>query len=168
MPDQVGIVFNEETLGVPTYSHGDGHATAWGHANLQRFAGRRVVTLAVGTGVGCGFVQEGRIWSGPRGEYPRVNDLPSKLGKTYEELLGGQHLTKEPTEQQKADAVLALEGSVSALQGLYYPEDIVIAGSVGLCDWIRPHVERLGLIPSPFDHDAGLYGAAALALFPSH
>lgn len=29
MPDQIGIEFSERTLGVKTYAHGDGHATAW-------------------------------------------------------------------------------------------------------------------------------------------
>ena len=31
---------------------------------------------------------------------------------------------------------------------------------------LRPHLDRLGAIASPFGTDAGLYGAAALALFP--
>jgi len=166
MHDQIGIEFSERTLGVPTSAHGDGHATAWAHACLPQFAGRRVATLALGTGVGCGFVESGRIWAGRRGEYPRVNDLPSASGKSYEELLGGQHLTKEPTEEQKTNAVAALHGAVNALRTLYFPDDIVIGGSVGLSDWLRPHLDELGLIPSPLDHDAGIYGAAALALYP--
>ncbi|AIE85640.1 putative N-acetylmannosamine-6-phosphate 2-epimerase [Fimbriimonas ginsengisoli] len=166
MADHVGIVFSEETLGIPTFAIGDGHATAWGHANLPRFAGRRVATLAIGTGLGAGFVQEGKIWAGRRGEYPRVNDLPAPGGKTYEELLGGIHITKEPTQEAEARAILALESALKAVSDLYFPDDIVIAGSVGLSPWLAPHLHRLGAIPSPFDHDAGLYGAAAVALFP--
>ena len=81
MPDHVGIVFDEENLGVSTFAYGDGHASAWGSANLPQYAGRRVATLALGTGVGCGFVQQGAIWSGRRGEYPRVNDLPAAGGR---------------------------------------------------------------------------------------
>lgn len=166
MPDHVGIVFDEENLGVPTYAFGDGHASAWGSANLPQYAGRRVATLALGTGVGCGFVREGKIWCGRRGEYPRVNDLPAVGGASYEELLGGLHLTKEPTEAQKADAIRALEGAVKALNDLYFPDDIVVCGSVGLSPWLTPELERLGATVSPFGSDAGLYGAAALALFP--
>jgi N-acetylmannosamine-6-phosphate 2-epimerase/N-acetylmannosamine kinase len=166
MPDQIGIEFSEDTLGVPTYAHGDGHASAWGHACRPEFAGLRVATLALGTGVGCGFVQEGRIWAGRRGEYPRINDLPAPAGASYEGLLGGINLTREPTEGQKAQAILALEGALKALRDLYFPDAIVVCGSVGLSPWLAPHVERLGAIPSPFSADAGLFGAAALALFP--
>ncbi len=166
MPDHVGIVFDEENLGVPTFAFGDGHASAWGHANLPQYAGRRVATLALGTGVGCGFVQDGRIWSGRRGEYPRVNDLPAEGGASYEKLLGGLNLTKDPTDAQKADALKALEGAIKALRDLYFPDDVVVCGSVGLSAWLAPELARLGADVSPFGADAGIYGAAALALFP--
>lgn len=165
MPDQIGIEFSETTLGAPTFAHGDGHAQAWGHACLPQFAGRRVATLALGTGVGCGFVRDGEIWAGRRGEYPRINDLPGPGGRSYEDLLGGINLTRTPTDAQQADAVLALEGALKALQDLYFPDDLVVSGSVGLSPWLSPHLERLGAKPSPFGTDAGLYGAAALALF---
>ncbi len=167
MPDQIGIVFDAEAMGVPTFAHGDGHAAAWGHACLSQFAAKRVATLSLGTGVGCGFVQNDQIWCGRRGEYPRINDLPTAGGKTYEDLLGGMNLTKEPTDAQRASAVEALEGAVKALQDLYFPDEIVVCGSVGLSPWLAPHLERLETVPTPFGSDAGLYGAAALALFPS-
>jgi N-acetylmannosamine-6-phosphate 2-epimerase/N-acetylmannosamine kinase len=167
IPDHVGLEFSARTLGVPTVAWGDGHATAWAHACLPQFAGRRVATLAIGTGVGCGFVQQGAIWAGPRGEYPRINDLPATEGGSYEDLLGGIHLTATPTDEQRARALIALEGAVAALRGLYFPDDLVLAGGVGLSDWLAPEVARLGAIPSPLGHDAGLYGAAALALFHS-
>jgi putative N-acetylmannosamine-6-phosphate epimerase len=168
MPDQIGIEFSERTLGVPVFAHGDGHATAWGHACLPEFAGRRVATLAIGTGLGAGFVECGRIWSGRRGEYPRVNDLPTADGRTYEELLGGIHITKQAGEEQQARSVQALEGALKAVRDLYFPDAVVVCGSVGLSPWLAPHLERLQAVPSPFGHDAGLYGAAALALFPSY
>jgi putative N-acetylmannosamine-6-phosphate epimerase len=166
MPDHVGTWWNEQTLGVPTAVHGDGHATAWAHACLPQFAGKRVATLAIGTGVGCGFVEQGRIWSGRRGEYPRVNDLPTAEGGTYEELLGGISLTSDPTDEQQKRAVIALEGAVKALHDMYFPDSIVIAGGVGTSPWLAPHVERVGAHLTPFGHDAGLHGAAALALYP--
>jgi len=166
MPDHIGIRFDEATLGVPTFAHGDGHATAWGHANLPRFAGRRVATLAVGTGLGAGFVADHRIWCGRRGEYPRINDLPAPGGKTYEELLGGIHISATPSEEAQEAGRQALRGAVQAIRDLYFPDDIVIAGSVGLSDWLREETQKLELVPSPFGTDAGLYGAAALARFP--
>jgi putative N-acetylmannosamine-6-phosphate epimerase/predicted NBD/HSP70 family sugar kinase len=166
MPDQIGIEFSSMTLGLPTFVHGDGHATAWGHACLPQFAGRRVATLALGTGVGCGFVADGQIWSGRRGEYPRINDLHTSTGQTFEELMGGIHLANQSDEAYKPVAITALEEALFAIRNLYFPDDIVIAGSVGLSDWMRPNLAKLGVLASPFGVDAGLYGAAALALFP--
>ena len=168
MPDHIGIKFDRETLGVPTFAHGDGHATAWGRANLPQFAGRRVATLAVGTGLGAGFVQDHRIWCGRRGEYPRINDLPAPGGKTYEELLGGIHISAEPSKDAQEQGRIALRGAVQAIRDLYFPDEIVIAGSVGLSDWLREETQKLELIPSPFGTDAGLYGAAALARYPNY
>ena len=165
MPDHVGTVWTSGTLGVPVVAHGDGHATAWAHACLPRYAGKRVATLAIGTGVGCGFVESGRIWSGRRGEYPRVNDLPTAEGRTYEELLGGVSISASPSEEQQAMGVKALEGAVKALRDLYFPDAVVIAGGVGTSPWLAPHVERVGAELTPFGGDAGLYGAAALALY---
>jgi len=165
MPDHVGIVFNEESVGAKTIAWGDGHATAWAHGCLPEFAGKRVATIAIGTGVGCGFVCEGKIWCGPRGEYPRLNDQPTKEGPSYEELLGGIHLTKTPTDEQKSKAVIALKEAVNALQSFYFADSIVIGGGVGLSDWLAPQLADDGLLASPFGPDAGLYGAAALALF---
>ncbi len=166
MPDHAGIVFNEESLGVKTFAIGDGHATAWGHACLPQFAGLRVATLAIGTGLGAGFVQHGRIWAGRKGEYPRINDLPTRTGQTYEKLLGGINLGKEPTLEQQTQAVEALEDAVLAVRNLYFPDAILIGGSVGLSDWMAPHLARLEVVPSPFGTQAGLFGAAATALFP--
>ena len=95
-----------------------------------------------------------------------MNDLPTLMGKTYEELLGGIHLSPSPSDEQKSHAVHALEGAVKAVRDFYFPDVLVLAGSVGLSDWIRPHAQRLECEVSPFGHDAGLYGAAALSLFP--
>lgn len=166
MPNHIGIEFSESTLGVKTFAHGDGHATAWGHAQTPEFAGLRVATLALGTGVGCGLVDSGRIWCGRRGEYPRVNDLPTSHGKTYEELLGGIHLTREPSQAQIDDASRALDGAVKAIRDFYFPDVVVIAGSVGLSPWLAPRVKDNEAVVSPFGPDAGLFGAAALALYP--
>ena len=165
MPDHVGVHFDAEKIGVPTIAWGDGHATAWAHACIPELAGKRVATISIGTGVGCGFVQNMKIWAGPRGEYPTLNDLMTKEGKSFEDLLGGAHLTRTPTDEQKANAVSALHQAVAVMNGLYFADSIVVGGGVGLSDWMRPHLEDLGLIPSPLGTDAGIYGAAALTLF---
>ncbi len=168
MPDHIGSIFDEETFGLPTRALDDGLATAWGHACLPEFAGKRVATLAVGTGVGCGFVETGRIWMGPRGEYSHVNDLPLVNGQTCESVLGGRSLGPDASEEDKALAEQALRMAVRAIRTMWFPEEIVIGGSVGLSSWIQPTVVELGLRPSPFGGDAGLFGAAALILFPPY
>jgi len=166
MPDHIGIEFSERTLGLPTKAHGDGHATAWGHACHPRFAGRRVASIALGTGVGCGFVENGRIWAGRHGEYPRLNDLPTSTGKTFEDVLGGLNLSSSPSQEQRTAALEAFEEAVFAIRNLYFPDVIVVAGSVGLSDWMKPELARMEVEASPFGTDAGLFGAAALALYP--
>jgi len=167
IPDHVGSVFNEETLGVPTIALNDGLATAWGHACLPQFAGKRVATLALGTGVGCGFVAEGRILMGPCGEYPRLNDLPTQGGKTFEQLLGGASLSPSPTPEQIKQALAAFFQAGIVLQEMYFPDQIVCCGAIALTDWIAPYLQSPGLSLTPFGQDAGLYGAAALVLYPS-
>jgi N-acetylmannosamine-6-phosphate 2-epimerase / N-acetylmannosamine kinase len=166
VPEHVGSVFHAETLGVPVMALNDGLATAWGHACLPLWAGKRVATLALGTGVGCGFVAEGRIWMGPRGEYPRLNDLPSADGDRYERLLGGAALTEEPSLEDQARAAKAFLQAALTLQEMLFPDQIVVCGGVGLSPWLRPWLGSPGLSASPFGEDAGLYGAAALAFFP--
>jgi putative N-acetylmannosamine-6-phosphate epimerase len=165
MPDHVGLRFDEATFGIPVFASGDGHATAWGHACLPNFAGLRVATLALGTGVGCGFVASGKIWCGRRGEYPRINDLRARGGSTFEELLGGFHLGSEQSAEYRAVARTALADAAQTIRDLYFPDFIVVAGSVGLSDWMSESVSESGLVRSPFGGDAGLFGACALALF---
>jgi len=166
MPDHVGMVFDSATYGLPTRALDDGLATAWGHACLSQFAGKRVATLAVGTGVGCGFVADGRIATGPRGEYSHVNDLPLVNGETCEKALGGRFLGSDASDEDKAVAEQALRVAIQAIQTMWFPEEIVIGGGVGLSSWMQPTVVELGLKPSPFGGDAGLFGAAALVLYP--
>ena len=133
----------------------DGLATAWGHACLPQYAGRRVATLTLGTGLGFGFVANGQIHMGDRGEYARLNDLAGPSGPSFEEVLAGNQ--RFPPEVRRE----AAQRAVAAIRNLFFPDAIVLSGGVGL------H-EDLGLeLPSsPFGEDAGLYGAAALALFP--
>ena len=166
IPDHIGSVFSEATLGVPTVALNDGLASAWGHACLPQYAGKRVATLALGTGVGCGFVADGKIQMGPRGEYPRLNDLPGPGGSTFEEMLGGAALSAEPTVSQKSTALQAFLQAGIVLQEMYFPDQIVVCGAVGLSEWLSMYLQSPGLSASPFGIDAGIYGAAAMVLFP--
>lgn len=171
IPDNVGTNFR--VLAPSVAALNDGLATAWGHSCLPEYSGRRVATLALGTGVGCGLVDRGRIWMGRQGEYPRLSDLATESGQSFEELLGGAQLGTKPSHAAHAKANEALHSALDTLVHLYMPEVIVLCGGVGLADWLdfRSAVASMKasgveLVRSPFGADAGLYGAAALALLP--
>lgn len=163
LPGHVGSVFSKATLAVPVRALNDGLATAWGHACLPEYAGGRVATLALGTGLGCGLVADGRPVCGPRGEYPRLNDLPAAGGRSFEDLLGGAALSPNPSEEAQRRAVEALESACEMVRALWLPDAVFVGGGVGLSPWMRPHLTRLGLVASPLGENAGLIGAAALA-----
>lgn len=159
IPNHVGTHFAFE--GVRSVALNDGLATAWGHAMHPDFAGKRVATLALGTGVGCGCVDRGEIMMTPDGNYPRLNDL--QLGdQSFEDLLGGAALSPSPSEDQRRKAQIAAEQAYAMIQNLLLPDVIVLCGGVGLAPWLQ----MPGAVPSPYGHEAGLYGAAALALYP--
>jgi len=161
IPYHIGSEFSENTLGVSTIALNDGLATAWGHACLPQFAGKRVATLALGTGVGFGLVDRGRIYMGAHGEPSHLNDQYTSGAKTIEEILGGAALGNEINDSEIALATEAAKQALQTVRTLFHPDEIVICGGVGLADWLD-----LGVPKSPFGPDAGLYGAAALALFP--
>ena len=163
IPGHQGSIFSEVTLGVPTQALNDGLATAWGHACHPDFAGSNVATLALGTGVGAGMVRDGKLIHGKRGEYPRLNDVMTLLGRTIEDLLGGAGLSPNPTQDQQEDAIVAFETAVKLIREMYYPDYIVVCGGVGLSPWLAPHRERLNCKPSPYGTEAGLYGSMWLA-----
>jgi predicted NBD/HSP70 family sugar kinase len=162
IPGHVGTDFS--SLAPEVFALNDGLATAWGHAWHPTFAGLKVATLALGTGVGCGFVSDGNLLMGRRGEYSRLNDHPSAGGDTYENLLGGAALSRHPGETQRRAAQAALEAAVSAIRGLYLPDVVVICGGVGLAEWL---VLPEGVVRTPYGEQAGLWGAAALARYPA-
>lgn len=162
IPEHVGTVYSERSLGVATLALNDGLATALAHARHPAFAGRRVATLALGTGVGAGFVADGELVRGPRGEYPRLNDLPLPGGGTIEEALGGAALTPDPSAEAKARAIEAFRLASTVLRETLYPNVIVVGGAVGLSPWLRQHFQS-DEVPSPFGLDAGLEGAMSLA-----
>jgi len=130
------------------------------------------VVMAIGTGLGYGHVREGKIVMGSHGEYSRLNDLPGPGNNTFEELLGGAGLTPNPTDQQKEMANRAAEHALRMISTLLFPDVIVVCGTVGMQPWLNlelPEKEGWPNVPvvrSPLGADAGLYGAAALALYP--
>ncbi len=158
IPNHVGTRFEFE--GFETIALNDGLATAWGHACLPVFAGRRVATLALGTGVGFGLVDRGRLLMGPDGEYPRFNDVVLG-GGSIEEVLGGAALGARASPEARAAATQAAIAALALIRALMLPDAVIVCGGVGLAPWLG-----LDALRSPYGEDAGLYGAAALAIWP--
>jgi hypothetical protein len=104
---------------------------------------------------------------GPRGEHPRLNDTPTRDGRNFEQLLGGASLTPNPSSAQISEANEATIQACRLVKELYYPDAIVLAGSVGLAEWLElPNDPSVRIERSPYGPDAGLIGAGLLALYP--
>jgi len=160
IPDYVGTDFRAMLPEFDVVALNDGLATAWGHACWPAWSGKRVATLALGTGVGCGLVDRGHVFMGPAGGYPRLNDVP--VGShTFEELMGGAALTPNPTLDQINQANHAAQSALNLVKELYYPDVVVVCGGVGLAPWLELDAER-----TPYGENAGLMGAAQIAATP--
>jgi putative N-acetylmannosamine-6-phosphate epimerase/predicted NBD/HSP70 family sugar kinase len=154
-------------LDAQTFAINDGLAQAWGHACYPLFAGKTVATLALGTGVGTGCVHRYQFVPFRRGYPSGINDVFTKNGTTIEECCGGKVLGEDPTAEQREAAIVAAREAVRVIESVYAPDAIVVSGGVGLKQWMLEALTEHELVqPTPFGHDAGLYGAAALALFP--
>lgn len=164
IPDYINQSF--QIPGFQTVALNDGLATAYGHACHPAFAGQRVATLTLGTGVGAGIASLHKIETDAQGDYPRLNDLPFQ-NTTLETLLGGLNLTADPTLQQQKAALQALDFAIQILQ-TSFPDTIILGGGVGLSPWVQDHIKRHHptILPSPYGPDAGLHGAGWLALMP--
>lgn len=148
----------------------DGLATAWGHARWPESAGRRVATLALGTGVGAGVADGFDVQMHPSGDYPRLNDLAFGEGElSVEDVLGGLNLGRNPTPEQQSRAIMAAHRALQALL-ITMPERVVVCGGVGRQPWLQSGLQAMSpntrLTASPFGEDAGLVGAGMLAMWP--
>jgi len=153
----------------------DGLAAAWGHGCHPQFAGMRVATLALGTGVGAGVVHRNRILTDASGSYPRINDAYVSTGKTIEQTLGGfylGHKLEQTLEFKSAHNLFIVDAAQVAINLIndQFPDVIVICGGVGLSDWFQAAIPTLAsrcpLVTSLYGEHAGLTGAAALQIFP--
>jgi putative N-acetylmannosamine-6-phosphate epimerase len=151
IPDNLGRRY--AWPGVTTRALNDGLASAWAHAHLPGLAGARVLTVAVGTGLGAGLVADHRLDIGAGGAYPRLNEAMSSDGRAFEARLCG------PEPDLSAAPELA-----ALCAGVFRPDAVVLCGGRGAS---AAFAERWpGATVSPFGQDAGLHGAAALAARP--
>jgi putative N-acetylmannosamine-6-phosphate epimerase len=162
--------FNFDNMYLSVRAINDGLATAWGHACHPNFAGTRVATLALGTGIGAGIVDRNRILTDKHGNYPRINDAFLPFGQTIEQTLGGMNLSgppREPSEKQKL--LIAAQIALNLIND-QFPDHIVICGGVGLSEWFESFIPSFKsyapISISPYGPDAGITGAAHLVLNP--
>jgi putative N-acetylmannosamine-6-phosphate epimerase/predicted NBD/HSP70 family sugar kinase len=141
----------------------DGLATVWGHAVLPQHAGRRIAVLALGTGVGFGFVESGRLFMGPQGDPPHLNDTAFDQSRTIEDVLGGLSLSQGRDPEARELARASARQAIHTVRRIFLPDEVIVCGGVGLADWMAPVLEQEGALTSPFGADAGLMGAMALA-----
>lgn len=165
-------LFSAETLGAPTVALNRALAAAWAHACMPEFAGMRVATLLVGKSVACGLSDRQSLVLGSMGQLPRLDEMPTSCGTSFEALLEGVSTTARPTEEQRARANTAIAEAVRLIAGLWLPEVVVLSGPVGSAEWVEPQLSyrkgwaQFRVVPSPLGGQAALHGAAALALFP--
>ncbi len=151
---------------------GDGHASAWAHSCHPDFAGLDIVVLAIGTGLGFGHVREGKIVMGAEGLYSRLNDLSGPGGKTFEQLMGGFALTPNPSDEQKSMANEAIHAAIRMVSTFLFPDVVVVCGTVGMQAWLDVNLPpkegwpSTPVVRSPYGADAGIYGAASVAIYP--
>lgn len=167
--DYVGGTFVFDN--VVTHALNDGLATAWGHACLPEYAGRRVAVLALGTGVGAGLVEGGNLLMTRMGWPPSLNDLDYSESETIEDVLGGLALSKNPGSMLRGRAIAAAKRAIEVADIFWLAEEIVICGGVGLSDWMQEGLSQLELrnarlTISPLGEAAGLIGAARLVQNP--
>jgi|GEM_PF-186244 len=193
IPDNEGAQFVVEGLRIRAIN--DGLAAAWGHVvhgsreDWMQRPGERTVTIALGTGVGCGVTSGFGLLD--NSNYPRLNDLEFESGRSFEDVLGGLELGSYPSEEQMDTAFRALLKAIDTCSKLLLPVTIYLCGGVAFAPWMLkklreyrkqrkyPFAQRVEesegatnlygnveVVHSPFGADAGLYGAAALALFP--
>ncbi len=174
IPDNSRAKFELENMTLRVLN--DGLAVAWGHLAFALKKGFPLssspvtVSLAIGTGLGCGITIGTQILN--PSQYPRLNDLHFRNGRTFEQALGGSYLGENPGENQKELAIDALKAAVEMLDQILHPDLLFLSGGVTQASWIKPAIVELTskcngrLILSPLGDQAGLYGAGCLAQNP--
>ncbi|MBS1716921.1 MAG: putative N-acetylmannosamine-6-phosphate 2-epimerase [Armatimonadetes bacterium] len=163
--DHQGTRFCQEEIGAKCLALNDGLASAWGVSRHPQYQGRRIAVIAMGSGVGFGYVNEGKLGMGSRGEYPRLNDLYLPNGETVEQAMGGLNVDWESPES-RLEIEVALNYCAKAIRELLFPEKIVVCGGAASRPEMTPIFAKLGIERSPYGEDTGLWGAAMLAYSP--
>lgn len=211
----------EELLNIPVMAGNDANVAALGEMWMGGGQGyRNLVVVTLGTGVGGGIINNGKILTGATGAageigHIHVNDSEEEICgcgnrgclEQYSSATGITRLANQLLASSSRDSVLRngevsaktvfdavkardplavevaekfgryLGNALAAVAGVVNPEAIVIGGGVSragevLIDFIRPHYEKnvfhdsgqVTFSLATLGNDAGIYGAAKLAL----
>lgn len=165
IPGHTGLEFSEAVFGVPTYAINDGLAAALAHAYVPELRGLAVLSLAIGTGLGCGMVVDGKLVTNAKGDYPRWNEQSYTLNgetRTFEQWLGGAYWPKVCSGEEIELRRQAFAMLISQILKIHQPDVIVVSGSVGLSPELNLISAEGKVICTPLE-DPALLGAAWLA-----
>ncbi|HTR41724.1 MAG TPA: ROK family protein [Pseudomonadales bacterium] len=184
----------EKRFGIPAYVNNDAKCFVLGELHYGRGRGRKnIVGLIMGTGMGCGVVINGRLYTGANGGAGELGHAPYQADE-FEHYCSGRFFKREfgldaAEIQNRADAgdfkaaeMLAAFGdhfadAIMALMYAYDPEMIVLGGGVNRAyKYFEPRMreklrifkfqnalKRLKIVESKKPHIAVL-AAAALCL----
>lgn len=171
LPDLVEYPLGRElgaSLGIPVTVANDASAATWAEAKLGSGRGADdFVFVSLGTGIGAGFVVDGRLVTGSNG-------FAGEAGHMVIEVSGPAHITgqrgpweyfasgsalgrqgREAAEAGRLDAATALAGSVDAITGLHVA-DALAAGDDDaarvfeeFCRWVAVGCANLVMVLDP-------------------
>ncbi|MGH8971217.1 MAG: ROK family glucokinase [Actinomycetes bacterium] len=181
----------ESQVGVPVVVENDANAAAW--AECRYGAGRvenDLVMVTVGTGIGGGIINDGRLYRGRFGSAAEVGHMkvlsggrPCGCGQRgcWEQYASGQALVREARDRAAADRVrahrlLALgDGTPEGIEGKHVTEAakagdqvaVEAFGAVG--EWLGVGLADLGAVLDPglFVIGGGVSEAGGLLLEPA-
>lgn len=183
-----------QRLGVQVHCVNDAQAAAWGEYRHGAGQGKDMAFMTISTGLGGGLVLGGRLVQGLSGLAGHIGLLPTTTpdGETaVENLMTGRWIAKasdgrasdargvfaaaeagQPWARDILEASLQRAGVVlRTLQWIVDPDVIVVGGGMGLAplyfEGLRQRLDpahQTRLVPAHLGADAGIVGAAELAL----
>lgn len=158
----------EQRLRRPVVVENDATAAVWAEAQLGVGRGKRnVAMVTLGTGVGTGFVLDGKIFRGHNGfageaghmiiEYSGPKHVSGSRGpwEYYASGTGLSRLAKAAARKGDFDAVLEKVGSISSVKGEHVHERVKIGGEQALavlddfCRYVAMGVANLVYVLDP-------------------
>lgn len=182
---------------VPIAVENDARAACWAEASTGAGRGKKnLAFVTLSTGIGAGFVFDGRLYRGARGVAGELGEMRDETGDPVERRGGGLGLSRlfgfpaeelrsrfdkgDPRAAEAYHHLVAITGRLLAnLATLIDPEVVVVGGGLSrlgpwyldaLQDWVRDEAYSLAkgvpLVPAHWSGEAGVRGMLALSPRP--